>query len=67
MSAFVHFWSRYAPKSGGRNAVRAGCLIFAPFITLFVWMVQAIVWIIVSVPILAYALLMASIGGGFRR
>ena len=65
--AFGHLWSRYAP--GGRNRIllRTGCLIFAPFITLFVWMVQGLIWVMVSAPILAYALLTAALGGGFSR
>jgi hypothetical protein len=67
MQAFAHFWGRYAPKGNGRIALRAGCLLFAPFITLFVWMVQGLIWVMVSAPILAYALLMAAIGGGFTR
>jgi hypothetical protein len=65
--AFGRLWSRYAP--GGRNRIllRTGCLIFAPFITLTMWFLQAVVWTMVSAPILAYALLMAAIGGGFSR
>jgi multisubunit Na+/H+ antiporter MnhG subunit len=65
--AFGRLWSRYAP--GGRNRIllRAGCLIFAPFITLFVWMVQGMIWVAISAPILAYALLMAALGSGFSR
>jgi hypothetical protein len=63
MSVFARFWGRYAPKGRGRIALRAGCLLFAPFITLFVWLVQGMI----SAPILAYALLMATIGGGFSR
>ncbi len=65
--AFSRLWSRYAP--GGRNRVllRAGCLLFAPFITLFVWMVQGMIWVAISAPILAYALAMAALGGGFSR
>jgi hypothetical protein len=63
MSFFARFWGRYAPP--GR--ARLGCLLFAPFITLFVWMVQGMIWIMVSAPILAYALLMAAVGGGFSR
>lgn len=58
---------RYSRGGTGRIAGRAGCLILFPFITLFVWLVQAIVWVIVALPILAYALVMAIIGGGFRR
>jgi hypothetical protein len=67
MAAFGHFWSRYAP--GGRNRIllRAGCLIFAPLATLTVWLLQAVVWLMVGTPVLAYALLMAAIGGGFSR
>jgi hypothetical protein len=64
---FARFWERYAPKGRGRIALRAGCLLFAPFITLFVWMVQGVVWLMVSAPILAYALVMAALGGGFSR
>jgi hypothetical protein len=67
MSVFARLWGRYAPKGRGRIALRTGCLIFAPFITLFVWMVQAVIWIVVGTPILAYALLMAAVGGGFSR
>jgi hypothetical protein len=67
MSVFARFWGRYAPKGRGRIALRAGCLLFAPFITLFVWMVQGMIWVAISAPILAYALLMAAIGGGFTR
>jgi hypothetical protein len=54
-------------KGRGRIALRAGCLLFAPFITLFVWMVQGMIWVAISTPILAYALLMAGVGGGFSR
>jgi|GEM_PF-7046259 hypothetical protein len=67
MTAFARFWGRYAPNGRGRIALRAGCLLFAPFITLFVWMAQGLIWIMVSAPILAYALLMAALGGGFSR
>jgi hypothetical protein len=67
MSVFARFWGRYAPKGRGRIALRAGCLLFAPFITLFVWLVQGMIWMAISAPILAYALLMASLGGGFSR
>ena len=67
MSVFARFWGRYAPNGRGRIALRAGCLLFAPFITLFVWMAQGLIWIMVSAPILAYALLMAALGGGFSR
>jgi len=67
MSVFARFWGRYAPNGRGRIALRAGCPLFAPFITLFVWIVQGLVWLVVGTPILAYALLMAAIGGGFAR
>jgi hypothetical protein len=65
--AFGRLWSRYAP--GGRNRIllRTGCLIFAPFITLTMWFLQAVVWLMVGTPILAYALVMAALGGGFAR
>jgi hypothetical protein len=65
--AFGRFWSRYAP--GGRNRIllRTGCLIFAPFITLTMWFLQAVVWLMVGTPILIYALAMAALGGGFSR
>lgn len=58
---------RYAP--GGRNRIlrRTDCLIFAPFITLTVWLLQAVVWLMVGTPILSYALVMAALGGGFSR
>lgn len=65
---FLGQWfARYGKTGNGRVAMRAGCLILAPFITLFVWMVQLIIWVVVAMPILTYALLMAIIGGGFRR
>jgi hypothetical protein len=67
MQAFARFWGRYAPKGRNRIILRTGCLLFAPFITLFVWMVQGLIWVMVSAPILAYALLMAAVGGGFSR
>jgi hypothetical protein len=67
MTAFARFWGRYAPKGRGRIALRAGCLIFAPFITLTMWFLQAVVWLMVGTPILIYALVMAAIGGGFSR
>jgi hypothetical protein len=67
MTAFARLWGRYAPKGRGRIALRAGCLLFAPFITLFVWMVQGMIWVAISAPILSYALLMAAVGGGFSR
>lgn len=69
-NAALHFlgawFGRYAPNGNGRVGVRLGCLLFAPFITLTVWLLQALVWIIVAIPILIYALVMAAIGGGFR-
>jgi hypothetical protein len=61
------FLASYAKTGNGRVPLRLGCLFFAPFITLFVWMVQAIIWAIVAVPVLAFGLLMAAIGGGFSR
>jgi hypothetical protein len=67
MSVFARFWGRYAPSGRGRIALRAGCLLFAPFIALFVWLVQGTIRIVISAPILAYALLMAALGGGFSR
>jgi hypothetical protein len=67
MSAFAGLWSRYAPPGRARLGFRLGCLLFAPFITLLVWWVQGMIWIMVSAPILAYALVMAAIGGGFSR
>jgi hypothetical protein len=67
MVAFGRLWSRYAPKGRGRIALRAGCLLFAPFITLTMWFLQAIVWTMVGTPILIYALVMAALGGGFSR
>jgi hypothetical protein len=48
-------------------ALNLGCLILAPFITLFVWTIQAMFLLMIGVPILTYALLMAAIGGGFTR
>jgi hypothetical protein len=63
--AFSRLWGRYAPGGRNRILVRTGCLIFAPFITLTMWFLQAVVWLLVSAPILAYALLMAALGGGF--
>jgi hypothetical protein len=65
--AFARFWSRYAPRGRNRILLRIGCLLFAPFITLFVWMVQGLIWLMVGTPILIYALVMAAIGGGFSR
>ncbi len=67
MSVFARFMGRYAPEGRGRIALRVGCLLFAPFITLFVWMVQGLVWVAVGTPILVYALVMAALGGGFSR
>jgi hypothetical protein len=64
---FGRLWSRYAPSGRGRIVLRTGCLIFAPFITLFVWFVQAVVWLMVGTPILIYAVVMAALGGGFSR
>jgi hypothetical protein len=65
--AFGRLWSRYAP--GGRNRIllRTGCLVFAPFITLTMWLLQAVLWLIVGMPILIYALVMAALDGGFAR
>ena len=64
---FLGQWmGRFAPQGKGRIVVRTGCLIFFPFITLMVWMIQAIVWLTIAVPILAYALIMAIVGGGFH-
>jgi hypothetical protein len=65
--AFGRLWRRYAPPGRSRTLVRTGCLIFAPFITMTMWFLQAVVWVMVSAPILAYALLMAALGGGFAR
>jgi hypothetical protein len=67
MLALARLWRAYAPGGRGRVALRVGCLLFAPFITLFVWMVQGMIWIMMSAPILAYALLMAAVGGGFHE
>jgi hypothetical protein len=67
MSLFAHWMSRYAPKSTKRNVVRGGCLILFPFITLLVWLVQAIFWLMIGAPIFAYAIVMACMGGGFHR
>jgi hypothetical protein len=65
--AFGRLWSRYAP--GGRNRIllRTGCLIFAPFLPLTMWFLQAVVCVLVGTPILIYALVMAALGGGFSR
>lgn len=63
----VRCMGRYAPKGRERLALRVGCLLFAPFITLLVWFLQAVVWVVVGTPILIYALLMAALGGGFAR
>lgn len=57
----------FTPKSTGGAARNAGCLLLFPFITLLVWSIQAIFLLIVALPILAYAILMAVMGGGFRR
>jgi hypothetical protein len=65
--AFGRFWRRYSPGGRNRIVLRTGCLVFAPFITLTVWLLQAVVWMMVSAPILAYALLVAGVGGGFKR
>ena len=67
MTAFARFWGRYAPKGRGRIALRAGCLLFAPLSLSFVWLVQGMIWMAISAPILAYALLTAAVGGGFSR
>lgn len=58
---------RFTPKSTGGAARNAGCLLLFPFITLLVWSIQAIFLLIVALPILGYAILMACMGGGFRR
>jgi hypothetical protein len=65
--ALGRLWSRYAPGGRNRILVRAGCLVFAPFLTFTLWFLQALVWLAVSLPVLVYALLMAAIGGGFSR
>ena len=44
---------------------RAGCREQAG--AAMMWLVQAIVWIVVATPVLAYAIVMAVIGGGFTR
>jgi hypothetical protein len=67
MSAFVGLWGRFAPPGRARLGLRLGCLLFAPFITLLVWMAQGMIWVMVSAPIFAYALVMAAMGGGFSR
>jgi hypothetical protein len=41
--------------------------IFAPFITMSVWLLQGLIWLMVGTPILIYALVMAALGGGFSR
>jgi hypothetical protein len=61
---------RHESHSSARSSVsspllRTGCLIFAPFITLTMWFLQAVVWLMVGTPILIYALVMAALGGGF--
>jgi hypothetical protein len=67
LGVLAGLWRHYAPKGRGRIALRIGCLIFAPFVTLLVWWVQGMIWMVISAPILAYALLMAAVGGGFSR
>jgi hypothetical protein len=46
MSAFAGLWRHYAPGGRRRLAVRVGCLLFATFITLFVWLVQGMIWMV---------------------
>lgn len=62
--AAIQRWLTKKPRS---VALNVGCLFFAPFITLLVWSFQLMFWLMVGIPILAYALLMAAIGGGFKR
>jgi|HubBroStandDraft_6_1064221.scaffolds.fasta_scaffold349356_3 hypothetical protein len=55
----------WLPRVSTSGAVtKAGCLLLAPFITLMFWTVQCAIWLVISVPVLAYALTMALIGGG---
>ena len=49
-SVFARFMGRYAPSGRGRIVLRTGCLVFAPFITLTVWLLQAVVWLMVGTP-----------------
>ena len=65
--ALGSFLGRFAPKSTKGAVGNAGCLLLFPFITLLVWSIQAIIWVIIAIPILAYALVMALLGGGFTR
>jgi hypothetical protein len=53
----------------GRNRIllRTGCLIFAPFFSMTIWFLQAVVWLMLGTPILIYALVMAALGGGVTR
>jgi hypothetical protein len=67
MALLGQWMGRFAPKGNVRMGARVGCLILFPLITLFVWTVQAIVWIMVALPILTYAVVLAVIGGGFHR
>jgi hypothetical protein len=62
--AVIGHWFTKKPRS---VALNVGCLLFAPFITLFVWSVMAMFMACIGTPILAYGLLMAAIGGGFKR
>jgi hypothetical protein len=62
--AIIWRWLNQKPRS---VALNVGCLLFAPFITLFVWMVQALFMGTIGAVILAYALVMAALGGGFAR
>jgi|SRR6185437_13992448 len=64
LDAQSEWWSHYAPKGKGRVAARAGFLVLAPGVTMFVWFFQGFIWLAVGVPILSYALVMALIGGG---
>lgn len=67
MSALAGLWRHYAPPGRARVGFRLGCLLFAPFVTLFVWWLQGLIWILVSAPIIGYGLVMAAMGGGFSR
>ena len=57
------WWSHYAPSGAGRTIARASFLLLMP-ITMFFWFIQGLLWTMISVPLLTYALVMALAGGG---
>lgn len=50
-------YTKAGPKHPGRAATNAGCLLLFPFVTLLVWFLQAMLWLVIALPIAAWATL----------